>query len=57
MQRMESSGIADRIALLAHPELVGWYVGKFGFEERGESKASFGGGEWREMVSQSLQCF
>jgi len=50
MQRMESSGIADRIALLAHPEMVGWYVGKFGFEERGESKATFGGGGWRELV-------
>ncbi|MCJ1314726.1 hypothetical protein MMC15_000038 [Xylographa vitiligo] len=54
MQRMESSGIADRIALLAHPELVGWYVGKFGFEERGESKATFGGGGWREMVCTKL---
>ena len=54
MQRMESSGIADRIALLAHPELVGWYVGKFGFEERGESKVTFGGGRWRELVCRKL---
>ncbi|MCJ1286699.1 hypothetical protein MMC26_006045 [Xylographa opegraphella] len=54
MQRMESSGIADRIALLAHPELVGWYMGKFGFEDRGESKAMFGGGGWRELVRRKL---
>ncbi|MCJ1393118.1 hypothetical protein MMC18_005990 [Xylographa bjoerkii] len=54
MQRIESSGIADRIALLARPELVGWYVGKFGFEERGESKATFGGGGWRELVCSKL---
>ncbi|MCJ1478212.1 hypothetical protein MMC13_006888 [Lambiella insularis] len=50
MQRMESSGIADRIALLAHPELVGWYVGNFGFVEMGESKVTFRGGRWRELV-------
>ncbi|MCJ1411150.1 hypothetical protein MMC19_005238 [Ptychographa xylographoides] len=50
MQRMETSGIADRMAVLARPEMVGWYVGQFGFEEKGESRATFGGGGWRELV-------
>ena len=51
LQRMEGSGIADRVALIAKPELVGWYVGRFGFQERGESKVGFGGGGWRDLVS------
>lgn len=50
IQRMETSGIADRIAILAHPELVGWYTGTFGFHDRGESKVQFGGGGWKELV-------
>lgn len=50
MQRMESSGIADRMVMLAHEEMVGWYVGNFGFVEKGESKVTFGGGRWRELV-------
>jgi len=50
IQRMETSGMADRIAILSHPELVGWYTGNFGFQDKGESKVQFGGGGWRELV-------
>lgn len=48
-QRISSSGIADRIALLAREDLVGWYEG-MGFENRGKSKAKFAGGEWWDLV-------
>ena len=51
IQRMETSGMADRIAILAHPEMVGWYTGNFGFQDRGEAKTQFAGGGWRELVS------
>ena len=50
MQRMEGSGVADRLALLAHHELVRWYEA-LGFVDKGESAVKFGGGNWREMVS------
>lgn len=49
IQRMESSGIADRIALLTHDPLVGYYEA-FGFQNRGKSELSFGGGGWNNMV-------
>lgn len=42
MQRMETSGIADRIALLAHDHLVKYYEA-LGFRNLGKSQASFGG--------------
>lgn len=48
-QRMETSGIADRIALLAHEPLVPMYVG-MGFEDRGKSECTFGGGGWNRLV-------
>ena len=48
-QRMETSGIADRIALLARDFMVGMYKG-FGFEERGDSESTFAGGGWKDMV-------
>ena len=51
LQRMESSGIADRAALLAHPGKVKWYVDTFSFEDKGESKVSFAGGGWHDLVS------
>ena len=57
LQRMEGSGIADRVALIAKPELVGWYVGRFGFQEKGESQVGFGGGGWRDLVSVSFPFF
>ena len=48
-QRMETSGIADRIALLAHEHLVKMYK-DMGFEDRGKSEAKFGGGGWNDLV-------
>jgi GNAT superfamily N-acetyltransferase len=50
LQRMEGSGIADRAALIARPALVPWYIGNYGFEDAGNSKVQFGGGEWKDMV-------
>ena len=47
---METSGIADRIALLAHEHLVRMYEG-MGFEDRGKSNVKFGGGGWTDLVS------
>lgn len=52
-QRMETSGIADRIALLAHDDLVKMYEG-LGFENRGKSNAKFGGGGWNALVSLAI---
>lgn len=48
-QRMETSGIADRIALLAHEHLVRMYEG-MGFVDRGKSPVKFGGGGWTSLV-------
>ena len=48
-QRMETSGIAGRIALLAHDHLVQMYEG-LGFEGRGKSDVRFAGGGWNDLV-------
>ncbi|MCJ1485707.1 hypothetical protein MMC06_005882, partial [Schaereria dolodes] len=48
MQRMDGSGLADRVALLAHDELVPWYTA-LGFNDNGQSAVTVGGGGWREM--------
>ena len=50
LQRMESAGIADRAAVIVRPEKVGWYVGCFGFEDKGESQCNFAGGGWKNLV-------
>ncbi len=50
IQRMEDAGVADRLSLLAHEHLVRYYE-KLGFDNRGESKATFGGGGWYDMVN------
>ena len=50
MQRMESSGIGDKIALLAHKEMIVFYE-KAGFRNQGESEVKSGGGGWNDMVS------
>ena len=50
-QRMETSGIADRIALLAHDHLVEMYEG-MGFEGGGKSNVRFAGGGWNDLVSE-----
>ena len=49
IQRMETSGIADRIALLAHGHLIEYYE-SLGFVNKGESAATFGGGGWNDMA-------
>jgi hypothetical protein len=56
IQRMEDAGTADRLALLAHDHLVGYYE-KLGFTNRGESKATFGGGGWYDLVSLNIRLF
>ena len=56
LQRMESSGIADRIALLAHDKLIPYYEA-LGFVNMGKSEVQFGGGEWVNMsytITESL---
>ena len=49
LQRMESHGVADRAALIAHKELIPYYEA-LGFQNLGESEAQFGGGGWYDMV-------
>lgn len=50
VQRMETSGIGDRIVLLAHDELIKFYENS-GFRDQGRSEVKFGGGGWNDMVS------
>lgn len=54
MQRMESSGIGDRIALLAHKKNIKFYENA-GFRYQGESEVTSGGGGWNDMVGISIQ--
>jgi GNAT superfamily N-acetyltransferase len=49
IQRIKDSKIADRIALLAHDHLVGFYEG-VGFTDMGPSACTFGGGGWNNLV-------
>lgn len=49
IQRIKDSKIAERLALLAHDNLVGFYTG-LGFENMGPSNVTFGGGGWNNMV-------
>ncbi|KAI5257216.1 acyl-CoA N-acyltransferase [Aureobasidium subglaciale] len=49
VQRLGYVQAADRVALLAHGDLVKFYE-KLGFENKGPSKATFGGGNWVDMV-------
>ena len=48
LQRMEAQGVADRVVLLAHQELVAYYEA-VGFENLGRSRATFGGGGWFDL--------
>jgi hypothetical protein len=54
VQRMGYVQAGDRIVLLAHGELVKFYE-KLGFENRGPSKATFGGGNWVDMASHAMK--
>lgn len=47
--RLESLAVADRLALIAHDHLIGYYE-RFGFKSLGPSQAQFGGGGWYDMV-------
>lgn len=49
LQRMESHGVADRVALITHEALIPYYEA-LGFESKGKSQAKFGGGGWFDMV-------
>lgn len=51
IQRMETHGVADRLALIAHEELIPYYEG-LGFENKGKSEAQFGGGGWFALVKE-----
>jgi len=46
---MNGAGIADRIALIAHEDMVPFYE-RLKFVNKGPSKAEFGGGNWIDMV-------
>ncbi|CAD6568786.1 MAG: hypothetical protein ASARMPREDX12_001839 [Alectoria sarmentosa] len=48
-QRMETSGVANRIALLAHDHLVNMYEG-MGFEGKGKSDVRLAGGGWNSLI-------
>jgi ribosomal protein S18 acetylase RimI-like enzyme len=67
LQQMNNSGLADRVALVCQDAsqalqkegracadwcqyLVSYYE-RFGFKQKGKSKAQFGGGGWHDMVS------
>ena len=50
VQRMRDSKGADRVAILAHDNLVQFYE-KLGFKDTGASDTKFGGGRWKNMVS------
>lgn len=49
VQRMQNSGVADRISILTYDRLVSFYE-SVGFENRGASKVQYGGGGWVDMV-------
>jgi len=49
VQRMEASGVADRVALLCHDHLIPFYE-SCGFENKGKSEAQAYGGGWNDMV-------
>lgn len=49
IQRMQNSGIADRISILTYERLVSFYE-SVGFVNRGPSEVQYGGGGWVNMV-------
>jgi ribosomal protein S18 acetylase RimI-like enzyme len=49
IQRIKDSKIANRIALLTHDHLVGFYE-SLGFVNMGPSACTFGGGGWNNMA-------
>ena len=53
VQRMVESDVADRISILTYEDLIGFYT-KLGFENKGKSSNSYGGGNWTNMVRRSF---
>lgn len=49
IKRMKDAKVCDRIALLAEDGLVPFYD-SLGFDDLGESDATFGGIRWKDMV-------
>ena len=48
-QRVESSGIADRVSLVAHEPMIKFYEA-LGFVNKGSSQCKFGAGGWYDLV-------
>ncbi|ORX98115.1 acyl-CoA N-acyltransferase [Clohesyomyces aquaticus] len=48
-QRMRDSGVGKRIALICHEKFIGFYESA-GFKKVGESKCTYAGGGWFDMV-------
>lgn len=49
IERIRTSGVADRIAMLTYDRLVPFYE-RFGFKNKGKSNVKFGGESWNDMV-------
>ncbi|KAI8223150.1 Polyamine N-acetyltransferase 1 [Colletotrichum sp. SAR 10_96] len=50
LQQINNSGVADRVALICQDQYLVSYYKRFGFRHVGESRASFAGGGWNDMV-------
>ncbi|KAI8277230.1 hypothetical protein K4K60_007107 [Colletotrichum sp. SAR11_57] len=50
LQQINNSGVADRVALICQDQYLVSYYKRFGFRHLGESRASFAGGGWNDMV-------
>ncbi|KXL50462.1 hypothetical protein M433DRAFT_159475 [Acidomyces richmondensis BFW] len=51
LHRMETHGVADRAALIAHANLIPFYE-SFGFKNLGQSACKFGCGGWYDLVKE-----
>ncbi|KAI9699150.1 MAG: hypothetical protein M1820_007229 [Bogoriella megaspora] len=49
IQRIQASGIAERIALITYERLIPFYE-KLGFEYQGKSDVQYGGESWHNMI-------
>ncbi|KAH9908706.1 hypothetical protein F4778DRAFT_359962 [Xylariomycetidae sp. FL2044] len=49
LQQAKNSELAERVALICQDYLVNYYK-RFGFKHLGKSEATFGGGNWHDMV-------
>jgi len=51
LHRMETQGVVDRAALIAHANLIPFYE-SLGFKNLGPSECKFGGGGWYDLVKE-----